>query len=255
MVDAANAIAAFEATAFRSDQSPFDDYLRGQGGLGEAALRGLGVFYGHGGCSSCHSGPFQTDHEFHAIAMPQLGPGKSDGADASYWRASGFKTYIEDHGRGRVTFRPENDFQFRTPSLRNVAETGPWGHDGSYATLEAVLRHHLDPVVALENYQTEQVRLPNLGTPLEIAASGSRLSTRFITGARLRGFALRDFWVQRQPAMRKRIADANELVPVSLSDHEVDDLTAFLHSLTDRDLDRLLALIPDSVPSGLPVDR
>ena len=79
MVLAANAIAAFEATAFRADGSPFDRFLRTGEALPPAAERGLRLFYGPARCASCHGGAFQTDHEFHAIAMPQIGPGKGDG--------------------------------------------------------------------------------------------------------------------------------------------------------------------------------
>jgi cytochrome c peroxidase len=82
---AANAIGAFEAQAFRADDSPFDRYLRGsRESLSDQQLRGLELFYGKAGCAGCHAGKFQTDHEFHAIAMPQIGPGKADGSDADY---------------------------------------------------------------------------------------------------------------------------------------------------------------------------
>ncbi|HIP80723.1 MAG TPA: cytochrome-c peroxidase, partial [Kiloniellaceae bacterium] len=76
MVQAANAIAAFQAVAFRPDDSPFDRYLRSRDPtvLSPAARRGMALFYGAAGCAACHSGKFQTDHRFHAIAMPQIGP-------------------------------------------------------------------------------------------------------------------------------------------------------------------------------------
>ena len=80
-VHAANAIAAFETIAFRADNSPFDAYLRSgdRSHLSASANAGMDLFYGKAGCSQCHSGALQTDHEFHAIAMPQIGPGKNDG--------------------------------------------------------------------------------------------------------------------------------------------------------------------------------
>ena len=60
--------------------------------------------------------------------MPQVGPGKGDGFDGH-----------EDFGRERVTGDPADRYKFRTPTLRNVALTGPWFHDGRVATLaEAV---------------------------------------------------------------------------------------------------------------------
>ncbi len=253
MVLAANAIAAFEATAFRADNSPFDQYLRTGEGLNTEAERGARLFYGSAECNTCHSGPFQTDHEFHAIAMPQIGPGKSDGSDDSYWRATGLRAFPEDFGRGRVTRRDEDLYTFRTPSLRNVALTAPYGHSGAYASLEAVVRHHLDPVASLDVYEVPEGLLAPVGEVLETTAQGPKLETRALSPERREAFLERDTWVQRQPELRARIAAANELEPNALSDAQVDDLLAFLESLTDPASKDLSGLIPETVPSGLPV--
>ena len=254
-VHAANAIAAFETREFRADQSPFDEYLRGsENSLSEEARRGLELFYGKAGCSGCHSGKFQTDHGFHAIAMPQIGPGKGDGRDGSYWRSTGLQAFPEDFGRGRVTVRREDLYKFRTPSLRNVALTGPWGHDGAFETLEGVVRHHLDPVRSLEAYAAPPPSLPQLEAVLELTAVGSRIRSTWLNEARMGDFLRRDTWVQENAALRRRIAEANELDPVELADDEVDDLLAFLHSLTDPGSAELGHLIPERVPSGLPVE-
>ncbi len=91
---AANAIAAFEAVNWRADNSPFDRFLRGErGAMSLSALAGMRIFYSprKGNCVSCHSGTFQTDQSFRAIAMPQVGTGKGDGVG------------YEDFGRERVT--------------------------------------------------------------------------------------------------------------------------------------------------------
>lgn len=254
MVLAANAIAAFEAKAFRADDSPFDRYLRGEEVLSEEAKRGMDLFYGAANCASCHSGKFQTDHDFHAIAMPQIGPGKSDGRDPDYWRATGIQAFLEDFGRGRVTVRPEDNYKFRTPSLRNVTLTAPYGHDGAYATLEAVVRHHLDPVRSLDEYEVPDGILPPLDNVVETLADGPRFTDRKLTGQRLEGYLQRDTWVQQNPKLRARIAAANELEPIDLSDAQVRDLLAFLESLTDPASTDLTHLVPDRVPSGLPVE-
>jgi cytochrome c peroxidase len=254
-VMAANAIAAFEITAFRADDSPFDRYLRGnRDSLSGEQERGMQLFYGEAGCSACHSGKFQTDHEFHAIAMPQIGPGKADGRDPSYWNETGINAVLEDFGRGRVTVRPEDNYKFRTPSLRNVTTTGPWSHAGAYDSLEAVVRHHLDPETSLHAYELDAALLPPLGGVVELTASGSRLSQGFMAETRRREFAKRDTWVQETDALRQRIADANELAPVALEDADVRALVAFLDALTDPIAGRLDALVPASVPSGLPVE-
>ena len=252
-VHAANAIAAFEASAFRADDSPFDRYLRGEDALSPEAERGMKLFYGKGNCSSCHAGKFQTDHDFHAIAMPQVGPGKSDGWNADYWRKTGQRAFPEDHGRGRVTKRPEDNYKFRTPSLRNVALTGPWGHDGAYATLEEVVRHHLDPIRAAETYRASTGLLPPLEGVLELVGSGDKLKRHWLQGKELENFLLRDGWVQNHDGLRRQIAEANELAPIRMTDAEVQALVAFLESLTDPFSVDQSDLIPAAVPSGLPV--
>ena len=250
---AANAIAAFEADAFRADDSPFDRYLRGEAPMSEDAEAGMELFYGKAACGSCHSGKFQTDHDFHAIAMPQVGPGKEDGTDGSYWRETGLKGFPEDFGRGRVTVREADRYKFRTPSLRNVELTGPWGHAGTYTTLEQVVRHHLAPVESLAAYQPPADLLVPVDRVLEVTASGSALSYSWLSDNRLAGFQRRDTWVLENDELRTNIAAANELAPIALSDGEVDSIVAFLGALTDDASRNLADLVPSRVPSGLPV--
>jgi cytochrome c peroxidase len=255
MVLAANAIAAFEAECFRADNSEFDRYLRGQARMSRKAKRGMDLFYGEAGCGDCHGGKFQTDQSFHAIAMPQVGPGKGDGRDGSYWSKTGHKAFLEDFGRGAVTVREKDNFKFRTPSLRNVAITGPWGHDGAYDSLEEVVRHHLDPEKCLDEYECDDDMLFPLDRVLELTARGSQLNHTWMNERRTEGFNQRDTWVQENDKLRSRIAEANELEAIELTDEEVDDLVAFLEALTDPATEDLSREIPDEVPSGLPVDK
>lgn len=223
-VHAANAIAAFEASAWRSDQSPFDRYLRGdKTAMSLSAYVGMYLFYGKAGCSECHSGAFQTDMEFHAIAMPQIGPGKGD-------NSPGYEDGREDFGREKVTGDYRDRFLFRTPPLRNVALTAPYGHGGAYNTLDAVVRHHLDPVNALKSYNQSQAVLPSSPYLDEL-----------------------DFVVMNDPDRVQSIADKNELDPMHLSDREVKHLIDFLHALTDTSSLDLRSDTPRKVPSGLPV--
>lgn len=213
--DISNAIANFIAFEWRADNSPFDRYLQGNP-LPQDAADGLVLFYGKAGCASCHSGRFQTDHSFHAIAMPQIGPGK----------AARFEDHHRDVGRMRVTGKAADAYKFRTPSLRNISTSAPYGHNGAYASIEAVVRHHLDPVASLKNYNRDQAILPSL------------------KGAN-------DWSILDTPSEIQAIADANELIPINLTDTEVAALLAFLKSLKDGT--KRLG-IPASVPSGLPVD-
>jgi cytochrome c peroxidase len=75
-----------------------------------------------------------------------IGPGKGDGFEEH-----------DDYGRERVTGDANDRYKFRTPSLRNVALTGPWRHDGAYNTLEAVVRHHLAPEKSLNAYDVARL--------------------------------------------------------------------------------------------------
>ncbi|MEM7177201.1 MAG: cytochrome c peroxidase [Pseudomonadota bacterium] len=253
----ANAIGAFEAQAFRATGSPFDAYLaQGEAApLPAPARRGMELFYGKADCATCHAGPLQTDYGFHAIAMPQLGPGKDDGADTGYAEQTGFAHHVEDFGRYRVTEQEEDRYRFRTPSLRNVALTGPWGHAGAYDSLEAAIRHHLDPVSALEAFDAARVTLPPMSRVYDYAETGDGVPTDFtpVDGTRIEAYNSRDFWAMGDPTMRHALAAANELAPKDLTDREIADLVAFLATLTDpasRDMD---GIEPDAVPSGLPL--
>lgn len=218
----ANALAAFIETEFRADDSPFDRHLRGDADAMSADARaGMALFYGAAGCASCHSGPLLTDQRFHAIAMPQIGPGRTPLLGRTF----------SDVGRLETTGDLADAYRFRTPSLRNVAATAPYGHAGAYATLEEVVRHHLDPEAAFASYGIQTATLP----PAE------RLGARD-------GVAMAD------PIERSAILAANELTPTALSAADVAALVAFLEALTDEaSLDGRLGR-PDSVPSGLPID-
>ena len=214
--DISNAIAAFIEFEWRSDQSPFDAYLRGEATLWPKAMDGMALFYGAAGCSACHSGPFQTDHGFHAMGEVQIGPGK----------AAAFETHARDEGRMRVTGDPADAYAFRTPSLRNVALTAPYGHAGAYDDLAAYLTHHADPVAGLDDYAAAAV-LPDLDVD--------------------------DWRVQTDPVERGRIAAAYRGAPKALSPEDIAALVAFLGALTDPVARQGRLGVPDTVPSGLPV--
>ena len=218
--DISDVIAEFIAFEWRADDSPFDQYLRTGEPLPKAAHSGMSLFYGKAQCSGCHAGQFQTDHNFHAIALPQIGPGKS----------ARFETHARDEGRLRVTGNPADAYKFRTPSLRNVAQTAPYGHNGTYGTLKAIIRHHLDPVASLKAYDVTQLVLPNLPNS-------------------------QDFRATRDPYQQAAIAAANELPPSDMSETEITQIVAFLNALSDTaSLSGQLG-VPRSVPSGLPVDQ
>ncbi|MBT6925033.1 MAG: cytochrome-c peroxidase [Marinovum sp.] len=218
--DISDVIAEFIAFEWRADDSPFDQYLRTGEPLPKAAHSGMSLFYGKAQCSTCHAGQFQTDHDFHAIALPQVGPGKS----------ARFETHARDEGRLRVTGNPADAYKFRTPSLRNIAQTAPYGHNGAYATLEAMIRHHLDPVASLKAYNVAQLVLPDLPNS-------------------------QDFRATLDPDEQAAIAAANELSPSNLSETEIIQIVAFLNALSDTASLAGKLGVPQTVPSGLSVDQ
>jgi cytochrome c peroxidase len=215
--DISNAIAAFVAWEWRSDTAPFDAVLAGNLTLDGAPKAGMDLFYGPAGCASCHAGTFQTDHGFHVMAAPQFGPGK----------AATFEDHNRDDGRFRVTGRAQDRYAFRTPSLRNVALTAPYGHAGSHQEMDQFILDHADPVTGLARYQLDEAVLP--------------------------AFDSFDFAVLGDVAQTQAIAAAVTTLPVALSAVDVADLVAFLNTLTDPVSISGRLGVPDTVPSGLPV--
>jgi cytochrome c peroxidase len=189
--------------------------------MSDSAKAGMRIFYSprKGGCASCHSGVFQTDHSFRAIAVPQIGPGKGDG-DYGY----------EDFGRERVSGVAVDRYRFRVPSLRNVAQTAPYGHSGAFDTLDGMLRHHFDTVGSLYDYDASQAVMP----------ARSDLDAK-------------DFLAMSDPEALASIARANELAPIRLKKREVKQLVDFLHALTDPAMLDMRGDVPKSLPSGLPL--
>lgn len=139
----AMAIAAFERTLV-SGNSPFDRYKYGgdRGALSAAQVRGMELFRDKQGpnCAKCHRfDDFTadlTDFRFHNVGV---------GADHP----------TPDLGREKVTGAAEDRGQFRTPTLRNVALTGPYMHDGRFATLEQVVDYYAQGALANPNLDVE----------------------------------------------------------------------------------------------------
>ena len=117
----ADAIACFERTLV-GGRSRFDQFLKGKPDvLTDAEVRGLHLFRTDARCLNCHSGPTLSDGKFHDIGLSYYG-----------------RTF-EDLGRFRITKQAEHVGSFRTPSLRNVAKTGPYMHNGLFE-LDEILR-------------------------------------------------------------------------------------------------------------------
>jgi cytochrome c peroxidase len=212
---AANAIAAFEIEAFTLLDSPWDRYVAGDNAvLSEEAKRGALLFYGEADCVRCHAGNLFTDQQYHNIGVPQIGPGKGEEAPL-------------DFGRGRETSDPADRFKFRTPPLRNVGITGPWMHDGAFVTLRGTIMHQFTyPEDALRDYDSSQ-----LDDDLQETFQGDEAVVSAIM----------------------ETVDEGMKTPRMLTDKEVDQLLAFLESLTSPSVAYMADDIPDEVPSGIAI--
>ena len=221
IVEIGNAIGAFVASEWQSYDSPYDAWLAGRTALPEASERGRVLFFGSAGCSGCHSGPLFTDQSFHALGLPAFGPG----------RTRLFDPYARDVGRMGESDALEDAYRFRTPSLRNVALTAPYGHNGAWPSLDGMIRQHLDPAAARASWTTEMADLPEAPWLASV-----------------------DFVIQEDSREMARQAARIDVDLPALDNGQIADLVAFLHALTGetavlRPLGR-----PNAVPSGLPVD-
>jgi cytochrome c peroxidase len=116
----AKALASFERTIV-SKNSPFDTWLDGnQSAISPSAKRGFRVFAGKANCAACHSGPNFTDDGFHNIGLKDN----------------------NDNGRYELVPITISKGAFKTPSLRDIALTAPYMHNGAYRTLEEVIDHY-----------------------------------------------------------------------------------------------------------------
>ncbi len=182
----ARALASFERTLLTFN-SPYDQYKYGgePGAISAAARRGETLFFSERmECAHCHGGFNFTDNNRHArLAFPEIGY-----HNTGLYNLDGNGLYPPDnHGIREFTGNPADEGKMRSPSLRNVAVTAPYMHDGSIATLQEVIRDHY----AKRGKAARDGRPPN------------PLRSEFIEG-------------------------------FELTAQELDDMVAFLQSLTDR---------------------
>jgi cytochrome c peroxidase len=120
----AKSIAAFERTILSGD-APYDRFKAGdKTALSEAAQRGMHVFFNKAHCSACHQGPNFSDGAFHNLGVGIDDPQPDVGRQAE-------TSLLGDRG------------SFKTPTLREIARTAPYMHDGRLKTLEDVVEYYV----------------------------------------------------------------------------------------------------------------
>lgn len=136
-----------------ADDAKFDRALRGKATLSEQEKRGFELFMteadprtGQRGadCFHCHGGPLFSDHQFHNNGLAPA----------------------DDAGRFRFTKRESDRGKFATPSLRNIALTAPYMHDGRFATLEEVVEHYTTGMQRTPTLDPNLAKHPDGGIPL-----------------------------------------------------------------------------------------
>jgi len=199
MDEVTKAIAAFERTEVSGD-SPFDRWYFGgnQDAVSEQAVRGFAVFLGTGRCVSCHvieqDFALFTDHQFHNVGVgindiqekvPELARAfqvaKNEGMDVDVAVLTDADT--SHLGRFAVDDQLSSMGAFKTPTLRNIAVTAPYMHDGSLMSLREVVEHYNNGGVT------------KMGNPINPFLSGG-------------------------------------IRPLDLSEQDIDDLVAFMETLT-----------------------
>jgi cytochrome c peroxidase len=225
----ARALAEFQISLTLTD-APIDRYARGwRTAMSPAQKRGALVFFGNGRCVQCHavagaSNEMFTDFRNHVIGVPQIAPVFGAGSGNVKFDGPGTD---EDFGAEQTTHDPADRYAFRTSPLRNAGVQPAFFHNGAFTQIEDAIRHHLDVMASVATYDPEMAGLDQ------------------------------DLTLRRGP-MSPVLARLDPLLatPIALTSAEFADLTEFVkHGLLDHRAtpDRLCALLPDAVPSGMTV--
>lgn len=204
--------------------TPWRAYIEGDAdAISDSAKNGALLFFnpvdsGGADCASCHTGDFFTDEDYHVLAIPQIGMGRDSGIYGD-----------DDWGRYIESKADEDKYAFRTPTLLNIEVTGPYGHSGAYDSLEAVVRHHLNAAEAVAAYDYSLLD-PSIRTQHAAEYTENALGQ----------------------LEANRAAGLHTITDIDLTDEQVDDIVAFLLTLTDPCVTDATCLAPwipdDSLP-------
>jgi cytochrome c peroxidase len=210
---AANAIAAFEIASFTFADSPWDRYLAGDHGVLSDNAKQGALLFYGEAGCSQCHSGSLMSDQEHHNICV---PQLGPGKDESGL----------DYGRYLETGDPQDKFAFRTPPLRNVALTGPWMHNGAYTRLEDAVRHHFNAAEYLADY------------------TGEHLPEQFKQTLQNDAELIAEIMATLDPLL---------VSEPEISSEEFDQLMAFLLAQTSPSALNLAYLVPDTVPSGLPI--
>jgi cytochrome c peroxidase len=197
--------------------------------MSDSQKRGAILFFGKANCVSCHRvdgncNEMFSDFRNHNLGVPQIAPAFGLETGNVHFDGPGAD---EDFGAAQLSGERRDRYSFRTSPLRNIALQPTFFHNGSFTRLEDAVRHHLDVRRSLEAYDPEAAGVaPDLRPS---SAPAHRL---------LRGL---------DPLVAR---------PLRLTRREIDDLVEFVRTglLDPRATpERLLELVPQQLPSGLPL--
>jgi cytochrome c peroxidase len=188
LVDVGKALAAFQETLV-SGRTPFDEFRDGLatadgtalGNYSESAQKGLRIFIGKGNCGTCHFGPHFTNGEFadtgigFFVSRGQVDSGRHEGIKRLKGNPHNLLGRFNDDpskatatGTRHVERQHRNFGEWRVPGLRNVAQTAPYMHNGSLATLRDVVKHYSELNEERLHADGERVLKPLRLTPAEV---------------------------------------------------------------------------------------
>jgi cytochrome c peroxidase len=189
--------------------------------------KGALIFFGKGGCVTCHavagkSNEMFSDFQMHVIGVPQIAPEFGAGKGNVIFDGPG---HDEDFGLEQITGNPMDRYKFRSSPLRNVALQPAFFHNGAFTRLEDAIYHHLHVFESARNYDP------------------------------IRAGVDKDLTLQLGPT-EPVLARVDPLLrnPTRLTPEEFEDLVTFVRTgLLDPRADRqnLCSSIPPALPSGM----